>query len=211
MGEPSELFLPADPGSRPPGIRQAGPGRRGPPVQVAVPVVIAGTALLGVLAGLVWAAIAPRAVFVVVGPGASSVLNPETSAFIAADGWFTLVSVVGGLVSGVLGYLFAVRRHGAVAMVAVLAGAVAAALVADWVGQQPGRAAVSHSLALGRPGTLLNEPLALGGAGVLAFWPLVAGLVACGFEATVLIRERLRDPDTVAEPLGTRSGPPPRP
>jgi hypothetical protein len=79
-------------------------------------------------------------------------------------------------------------------MAAVMAGAVAAALIAKWVGQQAGRAAVSHSLALGHPGTQLNEPLTLGGAGALMFWAIAAGLVAGGIVAVVSFRDRLRDP-----------------
>jgi hypothetical protein len=194
MAEPSDLSIPADPGGNLPAVLQAGARPTGPPVQVTVPAVIAGTALLGIVAGLVWAAVAPRAVIVVIGPGSANVLNPETSAFIAAEGWFTLLTVAGGVISGLLGYLFAVRRHGAVAMAAVLAGAVAAALLAKWIGQLPGQAAVNHSLALGHPGTLLNEPLSLGGIGALAFWPLAAGLVAGGIEMVVLLHERLNTP-----------------
>jgi hypothetical protein len=173
---------------------------------VAAPVVIAGTALLGLVAGLIWAAVAPRAAIVVVGRGSYETVNPETSAYIVADGWFTLLSVVGGVVSGLLGYWFAVRRHGPVAMVAILAGAVAAAVLATWVGERPGQADFNHSLALGHVGTLLNQPLALNGIGVLAFWPLVAALVAGGIEAFVLLRERLQAPHN--GPPGPLGGPP---
>ncbi len=221
MAEPSDAALPSGPGNYPPGDwhtgagadqaqpgeRQAssgpgwsrpaplraGAGRSGGPL-LAVLAVIVGTALLGVAAGFIWAAVAPRALIVVLGRDSANVVNPETSAFIAADGWFTLLSVAGGVVSGLLGYVLAVRRHGAVAMAAILAGAVAAALLAKWIGEQPGQAAVNHSLALGRPGTELQEPLALGGIGVLAFWPLAAGLVAGGIEGMSLLRARIRRP-----------------
>jgi hypothetical protein len=206
MAEPSNLFLRADPGSRLPGDRRAGAGLWGLPVQVAVPAVIIGTALLGVAAGFIWAAVAPRAVIVVAGPGSANILSAETTAYIAADAWFVLLSVIGGVMSGLCGYLLAVRRHGAVAVVAVLAGAVAAALIAKWVGEQPGQAAVNHSLALGHPGTLLNQPLALGGIGALAFWPLAAGLVVAGIEAVAVFRERLKDPRGGApRPLTTQN------
>jgi hypothetical protein len=164
------------------------------PLLLSVVVVVVGTAVLGVAAGFIWAAVAPRAVIEVLGRGSADVVNPETNAFIAADGWFALLSVIGGIISGLAGYLIAVRRHGAVAMLGIFAGAVAAALIAKWIGQLPGQAEVDHSLALGRPGTLLQQPLALGGIGVLAFWPLAAGLVAGGITAVSLLRERLRDP-----------------
>ena len=156
--------------------------------------VIAGTAVLGVATGFLWASVAPRALAVVVARGSANVVNPETSAFIAADGWFTLLTAVGGVISGLLGYALAVRRHGALAMTGVLLGALAAALIAMWIGQRSGTAAFNHSLAIDRPGTRLHVPLALGGRGPLAFWPLAAGLAAGGIELTGLLRERRRRP-----------------
>jgi hypothetical protein len=161
-----------------------------PAAVVAVAAVLAGTALLGVAAGFTWAAVAPRALGVVVSRGSADVVNPETSAFIAADGWFTLVTVVGGIISGLLGYLFAVRRHGAPAMAAVLVGGLAAALIAMWIGQQPGTAAYNHALQAGQPGVLVHAPLSVGGIGALAFWSLFAGLTAGGIEAVSQFRER---------------------
>ena len=185
MTESSQPPLPAAP-DRPPGGGPPG-ARRALAVLAAV---IAGTALLGVAAGFLWSAVAPRALVVVLGPGTPYTVNPETSAYIAADGWFTLLAVVGGVISGLLGYTLAVRRHGAIAMAGVLAGGAVAALLAKWIGQQSGAAAYSHSLAAGRPGALLHEPLMLGGLGTLAFWPLAAGLVAGGIEAVILLRDR---------------------
>ena len=152
--------------------------------------VVAGSALLGVTAGFAWSAIAPRALLVVVSRGSANVVNPETSAFIAGEGWFAVVSLAGGIITGLLGYLLAVRRHGPLAMIGVLAGALAAALVARWVGEQPGAAAYHHALAAGPAGTYLRAPLMLGGIGVLAFWPLAAGLAAGGPEAVRYLRAR---------------------
>ena len=161
---------------------------------IALVAVIAGTAVLGVATGFLWASVAPRALAVVVARGSANVVNPETSAFIAADGWFTLLTAVGGVVSGLLGYALAVRRHGALAMTGVLLGALAATLIAMWIGQRSGTAAFNHSLSIDRPGTPLHVPLALGGRGPLAFWPLAAGLTAGGIELMVLLRERRRRP-----------------
>ncbi len=206
MAEPSQPPLPAAPG-RPPGGR-AGPDRGLLAALAALAAVIAGTALLGAAAGFLWAAVAPRALIVVLAPGTPYAVNPETSAFIAADGWFTLLTVAGGIISGLLGYALAVRRHGALAMAGVLVGGTAAALIAKWIGQQSGAAAYSHGLAAGPPGVLLREPLMLGGLGALAFWPFAAGLVAGGIEAVILLRERRlasSPPQAVALPL--RYGP----
>ena len=77
-------------------------------------------------------------------------------------------------------------------MAGVLVGGAAAALVAKWIGQRSGAAAIQHALALGRPGALLRQPLTLGGRGALALWPLAAGLVAGGIEAAIAFRERRR-------------------
>src|SRR5262249_57618310 len=98
----------------------------------------------------------------------------------------------GGVVPGLLGYALAVRREGGVGMAGVRLGALAATLIAMWIGQRSGTAAFSHSLSIDRPGTLLHVPLALGGRGPLAFWPLAAGLTAGGIELIVLLRERRR-------------------
>jgi hypothetical protein len=144
--------------------------------------VVAGTALLGAAAGLCWAAVAPRAWLVITGPGAAGLINPETSAFIAADAMFVLVCLIGGVVSGVLGYMFAVRKHGPLAMAALFGGAIAAAFVARWIGEQSGLATFRHMLATLPAGGRLRDSLTLGAAGALAAWPLAAGLVAGGLE-----------------------------
>src|SRR5436305_14994025 len=101
---------------------------------VAALAVAIGTVALGVLAGLGWAAVAPRPWLVMTSPGAAALVNTETNAFIAADAAFCLVCLAAGVVSGVLGYLFAVRKHGPLAM----AGLVAAALPARFVGASVG-------------------------------------------------------------------------
>lgn len=174
---------------------------------IALVAVIAGTAVLGAAAGFLWASVAPRALAVVVARGSANVVDPETSAFIAADGWFTLLTAVGGVVSGLLGYTLAVRRHGALAMTGVLLGGLAAALIAMWIGQRSGTAAFNHSLSTDRPGTLLHVPLALGGRGPLAFWPLAAGLAAGGIELIGLLSERRRRPAPVHAYGPQRYGP----
>jgi hypothetical protein len=192
MARPDQIPLPTGPARHRPagGPPGASPGVRA--AVIAVAAVIAGTALLGVAAGFGWAAIAPRALVVVIGRGSADVVNPESSAFIAADGWFVLLTAAGGLVSGLAGYLLAVRRAGPPAMAGVLAGGLAASLIAQWIGQRSGVAAFNHSLAVAQSGTLLHEPLMLGGLGSLMFWPIVAGLAAGGIELIKMLGERRR-------------------
>jgi hypothetical protein len=145
--------------------------------------VAAGTALLGLLAGYGWSVLAPRAELVITSHGAAGLVQVETSAFIAADAVFCLLTVAGGVVSGALGYLLAVRRHGPLAMAGVLAGALAAAYLARWVGERSGLTTFRHLLATLPTGAHLRDMLTLGATGALAFWPLAAGLVAGGLAA----------------------------
>jgi hypothetical protein len=156
----------------------------GPAAVAASLAVAAGSAVLGLLAGYGWSVLAPRAQLVIISPGAAGLVQVETTAFIAADAVFCLLTVAGGVVSGAVGYLLAVRRYGPLAMAGVLAGALAAAYLARWVGERSGLAIFHHLLATLPAGAHLRDALTLGATGALAFWPLVAGLVAGGLAAT---------------------------
>ncbi|MGO9294388.1 MAG: hypothetical protein ACLP52_11045 [Streptosporangiaceae bacterium] len=190
MAETSQLPLPGRPGRRAPGARHGGSRRSVAGSLLATAAIVAGSALLGLAAGAAWQAVAPRALFIVVSRGAANVANPETTAFIAADGWFCILAAIGGVATGLLGYALAVRRYGPLPMAGVLAGGVAAAYTARWAGQRAGLTAFNSRLATARAGTLLHAPLTLGAHSALALWPLAAGLVAGGLETVVLLRER---------------------
>ena len=155
------------------------------PAVVAALAVAVGTAALGVAAGLGWAAAAPRPLLVMTSPGAAALVNTETSAFIAADAAFCLACLAGGVISGVLAYLFAVRRHGPLAMAGLLAGAIAAAFVARWVGEHAGLGAFQHQLATLPVGARFRDTLTLGATGALGAWALAAAVVAGGLELLV--------------------------
>jgi hypothetical protein len=143
--------------------------------------ILIGSALLGLAGGLLWTHVAPRAVYVVVGRGSADVVNPETSAFIAADAWYCLIGAVGGVIIGLAGYLFAVRRHGPVPMVAIVAGSVLAGIAARWIGEHHGLHQFDRQLLSVHQGTLLHAPLALAGDTKAAIWPPVASLPAVAF------------------------------
>jgi hypothetical protein len=166
--------------------------------------IVAGTALLGVAAGYVWSQAAPRALLVIVSPGAAGLVQTETAAFIVADLTFCLIGLAGGVVSGAVGYLLGVRRYGPLAMIGVLAGALAAALLARWVGQQSGAASFHHLLATLPVGGHLLDTLTLRATGAIACWPFAAGLTAGGMEA-VAIRGRHRG--RASQPLLAGPGP----
>jgi hypothetical protein len=151
-----------------------------------------GGALLGVVGGLIWSATAPQAVFQVQSPGVAYVVNPETTAFIAADGYFSIIAAIGGVIIGLAAYFGGVRRYGPLPVLGALAGATAAAFLAWWSGSNLGLAGFRHQLATAKNGTLLHQPVDLGAHGALAFWPLAAGAVIGGIELILLLRERQR-------------------
>jgi hypothetical protein len=199
-GSPAPVAVP-DPGSA------TGPGRAPARLRTAVLALIAtaaASALLGLLTGLIWSAVAPRALLIVQSRGVAYVANAETSAFIAAEGWFCLLTAAGGVICGLAGYLLAVRRYGAAALTGLLLGGVAASALAMWVGQQQGLAGFRSGLAASPPGTRLSEPLSLGGHGALALWPLFVGLLVGSIEVIGQSIERRRaEAAARALPAGT--------
>jgi hypothetical protein len=142
---------------------------------------IVGSAVLGLVGGLIWGELAPRAMLQEIGAGTAEVINAETRAFFGADVWFCGIAAVAGLLTGVLGYRFAVapREGGARAAVvaALIAGAVAGEFVMLWLGEQIGLSGYSQHLASSPNGTLFAASLALGSKSALAFWPLLTAIV----------------------------------
>jgi len=190
MSETSQLPYPSQPGGLNPGA-STGSGRAPlGAILLATLAVLAGSALIGLAGGLIWAQLAPRALYVVISHGEADAVNSETTAFIAGDASYCLIGLVGGLAIGVLGYLLAVRRYGPAPMAAVLAGSTGAAYVALWAGQRSGRAQFDSQLLSGHLGVRLRAPLSLGGHTDLAFWPLAACLVAGGLVLLIRARER---------------------
>jgi hypothetical protein len=162
---------------------------------------LAGSVLLGLLAGLIWGEVAPRAVLQEIGSGTAQLVNAETTAFIGADAWFCGIAAVAGLITGLVGYRFGVapREGGARAAVAVglIIGAIAAAFVMLWLGEQIGLSSYNQHLAASPDGTVFHASLALGAKSALAFWPMFTAIVI--FVAEWGTR-RTRDPDEPEEP-----------
>jgi len=130
------------------------------------------------VAGLIWAAVASRALLQEIAPGEAELVNAESTAFIVADAWFALITAVGGLITGTLGYRLLVRRAGAAATAGLVLGAVVAALLALWVGDNIGLGTYNHLLASSPAGAVFHSSLALGAKSALAFWPLcTAGVI----------------------------------
>ena len=133
--------------------------------------------MLGVAAGLIWAAVAPRALLQEVGHGEAQVVNAESSAFILADAWFCLIAAIGGVISGIAGYRLLVRREGWLATAGLVLGAVAASLLMLWTGENVGLGTYNHLLAASPDGAFFRASLALGAKSALAFWPGLTSLI----------------------------------
>ena len=138
---------------------------------------LAGSAVLGVVAGLIWATVAPRALLLQVGPGQAELVNAESNAFILADIWFCLIAALGGAITGIVGYRLLVRRAGWTATAGLVLGAVAAALLALWTGENIGLGTYHHLLATSPAGASFHASLALGAKSALVFWPGLTSVV----------------------------------
>lgn len=193
MSKTTESAFPYHPGGFIPGAEPSPPRSA---ALIAACGVLLGSAIAGLLGGLIWNAVAPRAAYIVIGRGSADVVNAETTAFIAADAWYCLIAVVGGLILGIASYRFAVRRFGPIPMAALLAGSVLAGWAARWVGQNLGLSAFNARLMASRQGTILHAPPVLGSDpsmivwGAIAFWPLAACLIPAALVFFGSLRDR---------------------
>jgi hypothetical protein len=162
--------------SSPPGRRPAAPG-----AIAGFALALAGSAVLGLVGGLIWGEVAPRAMLQEIGSGTAQLVNAETAAFIGADAWFCGIAAVAGLVTGLAGYRFLVARARqnarAAATAGLVLGAIAAALVMVWLGGQIGLSAYNQHLASSPKGTIFPASLNLGAKSALAFWPMFTAIV----------------------------------
>jgi hypothetical protein len=142
---------------------------------------VVGSAVLGLLGGLIWGEAAPRAPLQEISAGTAELMNAETRAFIGADAWFCGIAVVAGLLTGIIGYRFCIaRRSGgtrAVVAAGLILGGVAGAFVMLWLGQQIGLSAYNQHLASSADGTVFSSSITLGAKSALAFWPMFTAIV----------------------------------
>jgi hypothetical protein len=134
--------------------------------------------LLGPVVGLTWWAVAPTPE-VVVRDGGVFLTDPETSAFIAADGWFAALGALAGLLSALLVF----RRHrgeGVAALLGLTAGALVGSVLAWRLGHLLGPEELLPRARSAAEGTTLRGPLDLRAVGVLLLWPIasVAGFLS---------------------------------
>ncbi|WP_220461332.1 DUF2567 domain-containing protein [Streptomyces sp. WM6372] len=136
----------------------------------------------GVLLGVLWAWLAPKAQYVSNGE-AVFLKNSESEARIGSDGTFFLLSVGFGVLSAVLVFLWR-RRGGVPLVVGLVLGSCFAALVGWrmglWLGPSSDVAAAAVKAGKGVP---FDAPLQLLAQGVLLVWPMVAVAVHLGLTA----------------------------
>lgn len=130
------------------------------------------TVLLGAPVGLVWSAVAPHAHVTVVAGEPPYINDATTEVFIAGDGWFIGLTLLIGVVCGVLAWL-AARHSGPFVVVALAAGGLAAAYVASRVGLRIGQDTLRELVTSGQQGTYVGN-IALQTKAALVAWPLGA-------------------------------------
>jgi hypothetical protein len=151
-------------------------------------IAVVSSAVLGAIAGLIWGVVAPRVQLQIYATGAAYQVNAEASGYIAADGWFCLITAVCGLITGIGGYFLLVRRDGWPAALGLVGGAIGAAYIAMWIGGLIGLSTFNHQLATAPVGTYFNDSLSLGAKSALVCWLLLTaasiGIAQSGSKAT---------------------------
>lgn len=141
-------------------------------------VIVLGSALLGVVVGLVWCWIAPR---VPLYADATSVYlkDPEGEQQAAADGWFAVLGAIAGVLVAALAYWRTRHREGGLA---VPVGLTLGGLLGGWIAWQVGSAlGPSKSLAADAKkvplGHVFDAPIDLHARAALVAWPVFALVV----------------------------------
>lgn len=127
--------------------------------------------LLGAPMGLLWSALAPHA-HVQVDAAGANVVDGATEVFIASDGWFLGLTLLAGLVLGVLSWLVA-RRSGPYVVVALALGGLVAAYVASKVGVRLGQDTLTQAVRNGTAGRYTAN-VALQMKQAILVWPIAA-------------------------------------
>jgi hypothetical protein len=154
---------------------------------------------LGIPLGVAWWWLAPIPLVVVRGDGVF-LTNPETSAFIAADGWFAALGLLAGLLSAGLVYGVA-RGRGVPALLGLTIGGLLASLVAWQLGHLLGPDELLPRAEAAAEGATLEAPLDLRAWGVLLLWPVAA---ISGFVAlTLRLEPSDESPGPVPEQVGS--------
>ncbi|MFC1403820.1 MULTISPECIES: hypothetical protein [Streptacidiphilus] len=175
----------APPPEYPPVPAPAGKPQRSVRTEALIAVLLlAGSALLGVLAGFLWHWLAPK-VPLYADSSAVYLKDPEGEQAIGADGTFAIIGGCAGLLAGAVAYWLSRRRQGGVT---VALGLVAGGLLGGYIAMKLGTAlgpggnviATAKSVPTG---STFYGPLKLTAKGVLLTWPAAAMVVLIGLTA----------------------------
>ncbi|MEU5552441.1 DUF2567 domain-containing protein [Micromonospora sp. NPDC047793] len=122
--------------------------------------------LLGAPLGLLWAVLAPATPVIKSGPTQAVYGQAQPEQPIAADGWFSLLGLGFGVLAALVVWLVLRRYRGPVGLVVVVAGGLAAALVAWQVGRRIGLSGYERLLDSAPDGTRLAKPADLRAGGI---------------------------------------------
>ncbi|MFG1713120.1 DUF2567 domain-containing protein [Micromonospora sp. NPDC049203] len=205
----------ADPLAGHPFVTAALPGadRSRRPLLTALGVVGLLTAL-GVPLGLLWAWLAP-ATPVRQTPAGAVYTTPQPEQPIAADGWFSLLTLGFGVLAAIALWVLLRRRRGPAGLLAVTLGGIGAAVVAWQVGRRIGLSTFQRLVETAPPGTAFTKPVDLRAGGVDWYGPLPlphGNLLLAAFGAAVtytLLAGWSRWPSLRPEPDAAWPPPPP--
>jgi hypothetical protein len=151
--------------------------------------VTAAMAVAGAPLGLLWTWIAPTVPVINAGQNGIVVNDPSPEEFIAADGWFTLISFAFGLLAALLVWLVLRRDRGPGLLLGVTFGGLAAALVMWQVGRLVGLSAWNDWQDTSPAGQTYDRPPDLHAHGALLVAAFAAVIV------TTLLAGWSNDPD----------------
>ncbi|PPA61338.1 DUF2567 domain-containing protein [Micromonospora chalcea] len=171
---------------------------------------------LGAPLGLLWVWAAP-ATPVRQTPAGAVYATTQPEQPIAADGWFSLLTLGFGVLAAITLWVVLRRRRGPAGLLAVTLGGLGAAVVAWQVGRRIGLSTFQRLVETAPPGTAFTKPVDLRAGGVDWFGPLPlphGNLLLAAFGAAVtytLLAGWSRWPSLRPEPEFDGGWPPPAP
>lgn len=149
------------------------PVNRLSPTMRRVLVFLAAGVPIGLLAGLVWQAIAGLPGYTVAENGSASMSERDLAGFFSSDFWFAVLGVLLGAAIGAWGWRWFGRR-GWVVVPLVLLAATLAGLLCWWLGVVVGPGDFEERLSQAMPGDVVSIDLELHARAALAAWPFGA-------------------------------------
>jgi len=172
-----------------PGAEPSRPGRAlGRTVAVAVLITVA-MAVAGAPLGLLWSWLAPSVPVVNAGANGIVVNDPSPEEYIAADGWFTIIAFVFGLVTAIVVWLVLRRDRGPALLLGVAFGGLAATATMWGIGRLVGLGAWNDWQQRSAAGDTYDRPPDLHAHGALLVAAFAAVIV------TTLLAGWSNDPD----------------